>query len=276
MTDAPWRWISASVAGTSHLDSGLECQDNHVCKLINTDGDGSVLVAIVSDGAGSASKSSLGSRLICDVLTQKISEFFEENGKIQHITSRLVANWINSFRDEIILQAETDGVSDREYACTVLGVIAGRDASAAFQVGDGAVVYSTSRSCDVPVLAFWPERGEYENTTYFATQACFFDQLQFFLINEKIVEVALFSDGLQRLALDYQKKAPHQPFFAGLFRPLRLTDEPRIPDLNIQLIDYLNSDRINQRTDDDKTLLLATCLPHQSLASEDHCDPDKG
>lgn len=267
MSELSWRWVSASVIGTSHTGSGLECQDSHLCNEIQTP-NGPVLLAFVSDGAGSAAKSALGSRLICDVLLDKTLEFFREQGHVHQLNLRLISNWIQFFRDEIILQAEADGLTDRDYACTLLGAIIGEKAAALFQVGDGAIVYSTESTDQLPVLAFWPERGEYENTTFFVTQSNFLDQMQFCLVQEQIVDVALLSDGLQRLALNYQTKSAHQPFFAGLFAPLRHTLRDEVPGLNAQLLNYLDSPKINERTDDDKTLILATSLDCEDSGEE--------
>jgi hypothetical protein len=250
-----WGWLSASVIGSSHITAGMECQDNHLCKEIQT-ADGPVLIAVVSDGAGSATKSAVGSRLLCEVISDKTDEFFKENGKLEQINSRLIANWIQFFRDEIMLQAESDGVSDREYACTLVGGIIGTKESAFFQVGDGAIVYSSLTS-EPYTLAFWPERGEYENTTFFVTQSSFLDQLQFMLVRETVTDLAALSDGLQRLALNYQARTAHPLFFSGLFSPLRNTGLGKLAELNTQLASFLASPKINERTDDDKTLVIA-------------------
>jgi hypothetical protein len=264
MSGWSWRWLSASVVGTSHTASGALCQDSHLCNEIKTAA-GAVLVALVSDGAGSAVNSALGSRMICDVICDKTLEFFKDQGEVSQLTSRLIANWIQFFRDEIILQAETDGLSEKDYACTLVGAIVGETAAAFFQVGDGAVVYSTPSAEHKPILVFWPDRGEYENTTYFVTQSTFLEQLQFCLIEQQVSEVALLSDGLQRLALNYTNKSAHQPFFSGFFEPLRRTPMEQVPTLNAQLADYLNSAKVNERTDDDKTLILATSLDCETL-----------
>ena len=263
MSTVSWRSIGASVIGTSHEASGSECQDSHLCNEVHTD-QGPVLLALVSDGAGSATKSAIGSRLICDVLFDKVLSFFQEAGKINDLNSRLIASWIQFFRDEVILQAAADGLTEREYACTLVGAIVGEQVAVFFQVGDGAIVYSTVPGAP-PSLAFWPDRGEYENTTFFVTQASFMDQLQFSLVQERVAEIALLSDGLQRLALDYKSRTPYHPFFSGLFGPLRRTSRERLPALNAHLADYLNSTRVNDRTDDDKTVVLATSHGEEEL-----------
>jgi Protein phosphatase 2C len=266
MSTPVWRWVSASVIGTAHIAVGAPCQDSHLCHEIQTD-KGPVLLALASDGAGSAAKSAIGSRMVCEVLRDRALEFFREEGEVGQINLRLIGNWIQSFRDELIFQADSDGVSDREYACTLLGVIAGSDATALFQVGDGAIVYSHPSDLSYS-LAFWPDRGEYENTTYFVTQATFLDQLQFSLIQAPIWNIALFSDGLQRLALNYKDRTAHTPFFDGLFAPLKSSDINSLPALNVQLETFLRSNKIAQRTDDDKTIILATALPVPPPAKE--------
>src|SRR5689334_20024290 len=129
-----WRWVSASIVGTSHSISGMECQDSHLCEQIETSA-GPVLLGLASDGAGSATRSALGSRLLCDVLFEKTIQYFEDEGKIEQLNDRIIGNWIESFRSEVILQADADGLSDREYACTLLGAIVGNGAAALFQVG---------------------------------------------------------------------------------------------------------------------------------------------
>ena len=255
MTWSGWNWVAASVRGTSHANSGTECQDSHLCFEASAD-EGQVFVALASDGAGSAKYSARGSSLICETLRDVVTEFFAERGRVDLINARLVAGWIERFRSEVILLAEAEGSSEREFACTLLGAVLGSAAACFFQIGDGAIVYSIS--ADGPYrLCFWPNRGDYENTTYFATQANFSEQLQFKLIAESAREIALFSDGLQRLALNYQAQEAHQPFFRGLFPSIRSISPTERAEMNDQLAKFLGSSKVNERTDDDKTLILA-------------------
>ncbi len=192
----PWSCISASAVGSSHLVTGTECQDSLLCEEIPSGGGGSVLLALVSDGAGSAIRSAVGSRLACETLRENVAQFFAEGGTLEQLNKQLIASWIELFRSEIALQAEGDGLPFREYSCTLVGVIAGEAAAAVFQIGDGAIVYSTAGDPAFK-LAFWPERGEYENTTFFATQADFVNELQFQMIFAAVERLAVFSDGLQ-------------------------------------------------------------------------------
>ena len=68
----------------------------------------------------------------------------------------------------------------------------------------------------------------------------------------------MFSDGLQRLALVYQSQTVHEPFFEPMFAELRNADLQTCNSLSDQLARFLDSPKINERTDDDKTLVLAS------------------
>jgi hypothetical protein len=67
--------------------------------------------------------------------------------------------------------------------------------------------------------------------------------------------VAIFSDGLQRLALQMPEADPHPGFFSPLFKFVSETTEPSSAE--DQLKTFLQSPRLRARTDDDTTLLLA-------------------
>ena len=68
--------------------------------------------------------------------------------------------------------------------------------------------------------------------------------------------IAVFSDGLQSLALQYETKTPYEPFFAPFFTYLE-TASKSDAEVEEELRDYLDSPRVNARTDDDKSLVLA-------------------
>ena len=81
------------------------------------------------------------------------------------------------------------------------------------------------------------------------------------ILTDPVTEIALLTDGLQRLALHYQTRQAHEPFFRPLFQRLREHPEPGCPAaLATALERLLAGPAINQRTHDDKTLILATRL----------------
>src|SRR5262249_31382935 len=104
---------------------------------------------------------------------------------------------------------------------------------------------------------FWPDRGEYANTTHFVTEDDAIEHLHFATISRRIMEAALLTDGLQSVALNYHQQTAHEPFFRGLFSPLRTATEGCSRELSDSLAAFLASPRVNEKTDDDKTLVLA-------------------
>jgi hypothetical protein len=139
-----------------------------------------------------------------------------------------------------------------------LGLLIGESSAACLQVGDGVMVLADSEERTYNHV-FWPDRGEYANMTHFVTQDDAIEHLQFESIGRRIVEAALLTDGLQTVALNYQEQTAYEPFFKGLFAPLRAaTAEGNSPTLADSLAAFLSSPRVNEKTDDDKTLVLAS------------------
>jgi hypothetical protein len=141
----------------------------------------------------------------------------------------------------------------REFATTILTAIVGPSQALFSHIGDGVIVYGDGDGYRTP---FWPQQGEYANTTYFLTGSDFEDQIAFEGIDRQIDEVALLTDGLQPLALHYATRSVHSPFFQPMFAALRGANDPE--EFREPLKAFLNSAGVNSRTDDDKTLVLAT------------------
>ena len=125
------------------------------------------------------------------------------------------------------------------------------------QVGDGAIVYRSASSPFTPAL--WPQNGEYANTTWFVTDEEAADLVQLARVSG-VDEVALLTDGLQSLALRFASREAHGPFFEPMFRSLRGPE----PAGDGAVAAFLGSERVNARTDDDKTLVLATRLREEA------------
>ena len=70
-----WKVFEAVATGTSHIERMTVCQD--ACRTW-VGGDG-FFVAVVSDGAGSASLSEIGSRICSDVIVEQIASCLEED-----------------------------------------------------------------------------------------------------------------------------------------------------------------------------------------------------
>jgi hypothetical protein len=178
-----------------------------------------------------------------------------------------VRRCVDVARNALQEQANLDGAPIAEYACTLLGICIRAGHSQFVQIGDGAIVIRSNRPSAKYEPVFWPDQGEYANTTRFLTDEGGRVLLRESISVPEIGEVALFSDGLQRLALEYETKSAFGPFFDTMFSHLHGADPGDRAGLSEALSQFLDSDAVNRRTDDDKTLVLATRLEEDTDAS---------
>jgi Protein phosphatase 2C len=260
MARPSWRVASACEIGTSHAGSGTPCQDKAEHAIIETK-EGPVLVAVVCDGAGSAAHSEIGAWLASITFVQLAEVYFEKGGHLDDICRDKVVGWITDTAERVSARAREDGNALKEYSCTLVAAIVGNEAAAFAQIGDGAIVVSHGEE-DGWSWVFWPQRGEYANQTVFVLSDNATECLEFDLAPRRIDEVAIFSDGIERLVLHAATKAVNDSFFNEMFVPVRASNSPGFDqELSGKLKQYLGSAVVNARTNDDKTLLMATRRP---------------
>jgi hypothetical protein len=257
---AAWRYAYASVAGTSHEKNGSPCQDAGSCRVVETSDGGPVLLAMASDGAGSARRSEEGARLAVALFLAEFGIACRERG-IAAIDRPFILAWLTKLRRRIAARAARAGIRGGEYACTALGAVIADDRAVFFQIGDGAIVVSPRQARGECDWVFWPQHGEFANTTNFVTQRDAARALEIEFHDGPIDDVALFTDGIERLVLDLKAKTAHTPFFRPLFGWLAATKPPEKSETSPALVQYLGSKQVCDRTDDDKTLVMATRRP---------------
>lgn len=251
---AMWKVLSERAPGSSHRRAGNPCQDYCTAVEVPLAGE-TVLVLVGADGAGSASFGEAGSQRTCDRISSLIVDRLRKSDRLTEISADLAVSWLQALRRDLEAEALARQTVVRQFASTLLGAVIGESAAAFFQVGDGALVI---RQGDAYEHVFWPHAGEYVNLTHFVTDPQADRALEFLWCRRRIDEVALFTDGLQRLALDFKTGRAHGPFFAPMFKPLRACTDPA--GLAAALRSFLESPQVEARTDDDKTLILATRL----------------
>lgn len=247
-----WAIVPASVIGTSHQKTGVPCQDACECRRIG-DGDNSLLLIAVADGAGSAKLSQVGSKASVQHIIGSIA-----NGEVapHAVTKEQAVEWVKGTILHLETVAKQEGVTSADLACTLLFGIISRTAAVFCQIGDGAWVIEKDGALNAVT---WPANGEYANVTTFITTEMALDTMQFERIEGNISAVAGFTDGIQALVLEFASRQAHKPFFTHMFETVRkCTDET---ELIAPLMGFLASDAVLNRTDDDKTLVLA-CWRH--------------
>lgn len=248
-----WRVVGASVAGTSHLKSGLPCQDAFRYELLLS----GVLVMALSDGAGSAAKAADGSTLAVEVAVSFLKEEItagEPSTEEVFLGHDMVQKAFAAARTALVQQASRSNRPLRDYAATLMVLILAKDCTIGGLIGDCAAVMLDEAGQLTSLCR--PQTGEYANMTHFLTQPDALQQLDVQIRAYRAQAVAVFSDGLSNLALNLVQNKPYAPFFTPLFAFTAAIENEQAAQT--QLRTFLGSERINARTNDDKTLVLAS------------------
>ncbi len=252
-----WRYANASVIGQAHINQETVCQDRLLCRTIDTKTDGEVFIAVVADGAGSTSHGQIGAEIACETFISQVADFLNSgNASVASLNEDFGKYWIKFCQAQIKQSAEKEKKEIRDFASTLVGAVVGENATVFYQVGDGGAVFSADGKNESYRFGIEPSESEYVNTTEFLTDETATDSLRFVLIQEKVEDLILFSDGIFAVAVDYQKNKPHEPFLMPMIAPLRNGNSAN--GLNEKLENFLASPKLNEKTDDDKTIILAS------------------
>ncbi len=244
-----WTWAAARRRGTSHVKSGTPCQDAH---RVVSNTNGNTLIAVVSDGAGSSTHGGAGAFITARTMAAAAVAHAAQSPNLP--SEEQFWSWLDETRDRIGVAAAKRGAQPRDFAATLVMAVADEAGAVLALVGDGAAGVRSGTHWSVPS---WPEHGEYASTTYFVTDAPA-AKLRVVQLDCRPDAVVLMSDGLERLALDFAGQRPHPPFFNAIVTPVeRSIVLGRDERLSRSLASYINSDTVNARTDDDKSLVIA-------------------
>ena len=254
---AHWRVISASVAGSAHTRVGTPCQDSLGFSTDIRDG---VLVVAVADGAGSARHAEVGSAIAAAAAVRAASRLLRlhTHPVYEGVLREILRETFLFARGCLAAEATRSGWDIRELSTTLIVAVCTPEMTGAAQIGDGAVVTAAAADGEDPLTLFSaPQRGEYANETSFITSGDWHTRLEIRVRRRSTRCLAVFTDGVQSLALDsLHDFRPHRPFFAPLIRwAVPQVDESAASD---GLRTFLGSSRVSDRTDDDLTLLIAT------------------
>ena len=239
----------ASVAGTSHLQRGIERQDRAFHRV-----EAGFAIAAVSDGAGSARNSALGATVTTTrAVTSAAWRLLDlaappTVGDLEAALEESAASARQSLEELACQTGEALGA----YANTLLLAIQTENLLGAAQVGDGGIVISNERGGFECFTS--PQRGEYANQTTFITTRDGLEQLEVKVVEAQPRYLAMFSDGLQNLVIENATQQPFHPFFDNVFQWLEGQSDPGRAEAELSAL--LRSPRVTSRIDDDITLLL--------------------
>ena len=252
-----WKYLSSSVTGTAHSDRNEPGQDYCRTGAVSFGGQ-DFFIGLAADGAGSTTQGGTGAEIACEALYLRILSAIREGGNLSSITDGEIRTWVTTSREAILTRAQEDSQRLKEYACTLIGAVLSNDQAVFFQIGDGCIVTGDDSGYRT---VFWPEQGEYANTTFFVTDEEFLEHIRIERRERPPAEIALFTDGLQNLVLSFSTRSVHEGFFRPLFAALRKNPGKGGFDLTSHLHALLSSSDVNARSDDDKTLILAVNIP---------------
>lgn len=179
--------IAASVTGQQHIANNIPCQDYY--QYAN----GLNIVAIVSDGAGSAKFGKIGAKTLCSTLCDLL-----KNARFNNIENQIIEA-LKISRQKLCFHRFNKTKSEESlplFAATVVGVIYKQNKGVFFHIGDGAAL---SLDKEGFFTASRPENGSFSCETFFFTQQAWRENLRFTNINNA-QSIMLMSDGLTSFA----------------------------------------------------------------------------
>jgi hypothetical protein len=252
-----WLLAKASVRGTSHINSGSLCQD---ASIVRTDHSGRWLIAVASDGAGSAKRADEGA----DFVTNKFADALAELSKKPELQKP--GSWINDFVIGVILEIRSylrDQAGDeniQDFNCTLVACLLGPSGGFSIHIGDGAIfgqrqdLLSTHKAGpDNVSYSSPPENGEYANETYFLTEGDWIRHLRITPM-PALKWVLLCTDGGAALSMRDETE-PKTGFLSPVLSQLIDAKNNHRRDSLLETI--LNDPKADGVTGDDKTLVIA-------------------
>jgi hypothetical protein len=242
-----WSYGLATNEGAVHQGDGVDCQD---AALVDFSAKGA-LIAAISDGAGSTRHGAEGAQIATRAFCFSAAHLLQRK-RVADLDEKSAREIVEDVERHLEQAAAASGIPLAEYSCTLLGVLADENDAVFLQIGDGAAVYHA----DALQVAFWPEDSEFINVTQFVTGVDAQKQLRFHRVGGPIRHVALFTDGLQYLVLDYKSQAPHGPFFERVFHEVSTSADPSAASAWLE--NLLKSPHVTSRSDDDTGIVVAS------------------
>lgn len=250
-----WIIVGASVKGNGHIQSNMPCQDNHKFESLGN-GWG---IAIVSDGAGSAVHSELGSKVVVERGLFHFKNLLEKEGWMKKNELPTDIEWLQksyytlkAVRDDVDLVSKKNNVELGSLSATCLAVIYSPIGLLTVHVGDGRMGYKSKSGEWQSIMK--PHKGEEANQTIFLVSD-FWNIPNYVMSNvlvpesivvrEPVRAFALMSDGCENTAWKctvlnpetgkyYDQNKPFEGFFNPLEETLLSFHYEKVPDKDRQ------------------------------------------
>jgi serine/threonine protein phosphatase PrpC len=262
-----WKAVARSVIGVSHEKHHIPCQDFAAYRILPP----SLIIGAVADGAGAAKYAHRGAQLAVEISLEyltRLAKYYQNKRAMTDSlwlpfsftqAERIFSKMVKKIRATLSQEAANENYALKDLASTLLVFVAHPQWLMGMQIGDGFILVRPSGGSYQ--LLFSPDKGEFINETTFITSENALEQMQVTVRSEAPKFICASTDALEKVAIKMANWTPFPPFFQPLEEYLEETWNPEIEDGYLQ--QFLNSERLNARTDDDKTLLL--CLLSEDL-----------
>lgn len=240
------RVIATKITGSLHEAKKKPCQDfyHYACS-------GNKLVAVVSDGAGSAKYGKIGAKIVCETLVNTLI-----NTPLKDV-EQAVKSAIEVARGRLMFHRLNKSKSEQEiinFSATMVGVFYHRNQGVFFHIGDGAGVAVHYDGESMKYTLSRPVNGRFSCETYFYTMNNWREFLRFTKIN-KSEALFLMTDGVTNFALSDDMRYLKQGFIEPIHQYLK-TESNKFKALSA-LNNTLNTKQARKLNSDDKTFLWA-------------------
>lgn len=279
-----WVVVGASVKGNGHIESNMPCQDNNKFEILGK-GWG---VAVVSDGAGSAAHSELGSKVVVERGAFHFKNLVEKEGWMEKNTLPSDAEWLQksyfvlkTIRNEVEMVAKKNNVDLKSLSATCLAVVFSPLGLLAVHVGDGRMGCKTAAGGWKAIMT--PHKGDEANQTLFLISE-FWDIPNYvqsgvlvpesIVVREPVDAFAVMSDGCESTAWlctaqnpetgkFYDQNKPFEGFFNPLEETLASFHKDNVPEEErkekwYKFIESGTKGFVKEQ--DDKTMILGVFL----------------
>lgn len=267
--------IGASKRGRSHEHQGTDRDDHFVIDIVDD-----WYITIVADGAGSASLSSLGSKIVAEKSIQIITEALTSNKslldliteysqnnenetKVRNALYKILAKSAHESYKALYKESENKNTSVKKFHTTLLITLTKKfDFGyfvAGFQIGDG--ISAICQKDSNVILLGWPDSGEYAGQTRFVTDANLYtssdelyNRIKFKIVND-FNAIFSMTDGISDPIFGDEKNLKKTQFWNEFNNTINnAINSNNNLDKDEKLLKWMNF--YQEREHDDRTLVI--------------------